>query len=78
MWTDVKALVWRLGWRGSVRYPGTHVHICDANPVDVSRSACQAILDPLHEDSIKAPRLVMRIARGTREELTLVPFRRTR
>ena len=67
MWTDVEILVWRLGWRILVRYPGAHVHIGDANPVDVSRPACQAILDPLHEDSIKAPRLVMRIARDAGE-----------
>ena len=64
MWTHVEVLVWSLGWRSCVRYPGTHVHVGDANPVDVSRSACQAILDPLQEDSIKAPRLVMRFLRN--------------
>ena len=54
MWTHVEVLVWSLSWRSLVRYPGTRVHVCDANPVAVSRSACQTILDPLQEDSRKA------------------------
>src|SRR2546427_519652 len=43
MWTHVEVLVWSLGWRSLVRYPGTRVHVCDANPVDVVRSPCWAI-----------------------------------
>src|SRR5882672_8590161 len=64
MWTDVEVLVWSLGWRSWVRYPGTHVHVGDANPVDVSRSACQTIRDPLHEDARKANN-AQQLASGT-------------
>src|SRR5882724_4470143 len=62
MRTDMEVLVRRLVWRILVRYPSTGVHTCDAYPVDVSRSPCKALLQPFHEDPIKASGFVMRVA----------------
>src|SRR6185436_20615325 len=74
MRTDMEVLARRLAGRILVRYPSTDIHICDPDPVDVSRSPCKALPQPLQEDPIKASGFVMGKAGGAGEAS---PFRRS-
>jgi hypothetical protein len=49
------------------RNPGPHIHVSKPNGGDVRLATRQAVFDPLHEDWVKAARLVMRITRDARE-----------
>ena len=44
---------------GRARHPLTHIHVGNAKSIDVLRSAFQAILYPLKENSIETSRVVM-------------------
>src|SRR5258708_26898398 len=55
--TDVELVV-----RGSAFHrfhPSANIHISDANAIDARRGPGTAVLNPAHEDTVEAPRLIV-------------------